>query len=72
MLVRLIGKSHLDPMWKRISDRHNIPEIYDWLVNEQMFLIYGALMGVLLGFVLSLRKFTLRYQFHQLGWTTMG
>ncbi len=37
----------------------------------QAFTIYLGFIGGVVFFVLSLRKFTLRYQFHQFGWTIM-
>lgn len=71
MMRRLVGQSHLDPMWKRVSKRHNLPMLYEVLVVNQMFGIYLLFLVGVIGFVLSLRKFTLRYQFHQLGWTLL-
>ena len=39
------------------------------LIQHNQFTLYiGFLLGIV-AFVLSLAKFTLRYQFHQLGWT---
>ena len=35
------------------------------------FTVYVGFIAGIIFFVLSLRKFTLRYQFHQLGWTLL-
>lgn len=41
------------------------------LPSYSPFVIYIAFVLGIVAFVLSLRKFTLRYQFHQFGWTLM-
>lgn len=47
------------------------PLAYKILVRYNTMVSYMLFVGGMVAFVISLRKFTLRYQFHQIAWTTV-
>ncbi|CAD7958503.1 unnamed protein product [Amoebophrya sp. A120] len=67
-IKRLLPPSHeLEIKIKEIGGQ--IP--YLLFVRYYTFTVYLGFLGGLIFFVLSLRKFTLKYQFHQLGWAML-
>jgi phosphatidate cytidylyltransferase len=67
VIHHFIGPSHLDSTIARIAG----PRIFTIFNRYNTFASYVAFIAGIVFFVLSLRKFTLRYQFHQLGWTLL-
>jgi len=65
MIQKTIGAAQIDGLILE----HGGPLMYKVFVRHHAFTAYVGLIGGIIAFVLTLRKFTLKYQFVQLGWT---
>lgn len=65
MIQKTIGAAQIDGLILE----HGGPLMYKVFVRHHAFTAYVGLIGGIVGFVLTLRKFHLKYQFVQLGWT---